>query len=55
MNKVVVSLNDLFNSMEVRKNKLATTRKKMFFDKKRGCWRLIGVAHDYSYYPESTV
>ena len=39
-------LNGLFNSMEVRKNKLATTYKKIWFD---GCnWRLIGAGYDYT-------
>ena len=41
-------LNNLYNSYEVRKNKIGTTYKKIFLDKKTGNWRLIGYAHDYT-------
>lgn len=39
-------LNDLFNSMEVRKNKLTTTYKKIWKD--GSIWRLTGVGYDYT-------
>ena len=41
-------LNELFNSLEVRQNKVSTTYKKIFYDKKYNTWHLIGVAHDYT-------
>lgn len=43
-----IELNAIYNHYEVRSNTVATTYKKVWFDKKRGTWRLIGYAHDYS-------
>ena len=41
-------LNELFNALEVRQNKVSTTYKKIFYDSKANTWRLRGVAHDYT-------
>ena len=41
-------LNELFNDLEVRQNKVSTTYKKIFYDKNNNTWRLRGIAHDYT-------
>ena len=41
-------LNKIFNAYEVRKNKVSTTYKKIYYDRNYNAWRLTGVAHDYS-------
>ena len=43
-------LNKIYNAYEVRPNSVRTTYSKMFFDKERASWRIIGYAHDYSIY-----
>ena len=39
-------LNALYNAMEVRKNKLSTTLRKMYQDEEN--WRLSGIGYDYT-------
>ena len=40
-------LNELYNSMEVRKNKLSTTYRKIY-KLDNGNWHLIGHGYDYT-------
>lgn len=40
---------EIYNLYEPRKVKLKTILNKMFKDRERGTWRVIGYQHDYSY------
>jgi hypothetical protein len=46
--QAAIELNEIFNSYEMRKNKMETTYRKIFLDRNTGNWRLIGSAHDYT-------
>jgi len=45
--EAAIELNRLYNSMEVRKNKLSTTYKKVY-KLANGNWHLVGFGYDYT-------
>lgn len=48
--EATIKLNELYNARELRKNKVQTTYKKVFFDERLNAFRVLGKSYDYSIY-----